>query len=238
MVTHTKTHRNTHTRRRAPTEFMIPWHTLHWGLQRAPSFCHCSDSELLSVWMCWMCLLSYIRCQIRAKQSDVAAIPSMFHKSWSKPRWALCICCKANKGNVKDFMVHHVWHMSMFTESKCIWSQFIRHHLFSGDTCVWSDEWYKMYNKPVPGMWSVQLSRVVEVVVETSFFFSSLTRFNSLSWSVQLIINLHFLHLSPTLLVIAVLVWHNTFLNNMYVKLQYANLEGSILVAEETAAQE
>lgn len=125
MVTHTKTHRNTHTRRRAPTEFMTPWHTLHWGLQRAPSFCHCSDSELLSVWMCWMCLLSYIRCQIRAKQSDVAAIPSMFHKSWSKPRWALCICCKANKGNVKDFMVHHVWHMSMFTESKCIWSDTI-----------------------------------------------------------------------------------------------------------------
>ena len=49
----------------------------------------------------------------------------------------------------------------------------------------------------------------------------------------QLIINLHFLHLSPTLLVIAVFVCHNTFLNNIFVKLQYANLEGSILVAEE-----
>lgn len=52
------------------THFMIAWNTVHWELQCVPSFCHSSDSELLSEYQkhFWSCT----RCHIRAMQSDVA----------------------------------------------------------------------------------------------------------------------------------------------------------------------
>lgn len=71
--THTRARAHLHkTQTHAFTQFTIAWNTVHWELQCVPSFCHSSDSELLSEYQkhFW----SYIWCHIRATQSDVAAI--------------------------------------------------------------------------------------------------------------------------------------------------------------------
>lgn len=73
--THTDTHM--HTQRQTDRHMHTVHGTLHWELQYVPSFCHCSDSELLSEY--WMRLWSYIWCQFGAKQSDIVAIPTVFH---------------------------------------------------------------------------------------------------------------------------------------------------------------
>lgn len=68
---------NTNTSKETQAQAFTPLTILrHWELQCAPSFCHCSDSELLSEYqMFW----SYMWCQIQAKQSDAAAISSVFY---------------------------------------------------------------------------------------------------------------------------------------------------------------
>lgn len=47
-TTCTQLHKQTDRHMRVHSQFMIPWHTLHWELQCAPLFCHSPDSEPLS----------------------------------------------------------------------------------------------------------------------------------------------------------------------------------------------